>query len=241
MIHPSTTVAAGRLGLGVVATARIRAGEITWMLDPLDVYVSDLVKEALPPGPAAAVDKFAFLLPGGHWVVCWDHAKYLNHCCEPNCAMTVAGCEVAIRDIEPGEELTVDYGPFLGEGEGFACACASPGCRGRVEPGVGIPRLHNQLTSADVPLVDLGPLERLVGHLSRAALARRVKALCAEKNQALREANSLAELASRVPCRKCDGRLDPEPRPERYCEFEGGSCNCCYECECQTDPNPGGD
>ncbi|MCE9500065.1 MAG: SET domain-containing protein-lysine N-methyltransferase, partial [Leptospira sp.] len=33
----------------------------------------------------------------------------MNHCCEPNCGISGQTVFVAIRDIEPGEELTFDY------------------------------------------------------------------------------------------------------------------------------------
>ncbi|HPP84032.1 MAG TPA: SET domain-containing protein-lysine N-methyltransferase, partial [Rubrivivax sp.] len=35
----------------------------------------------------------------------------------------------ALRAIEPGEEITVDYGETHHEGR-LACRCGAPGCRG---------------------------------------------------------------------------------------------------------------
>lgn len=40
-------------------------------------------------------------------------ARYINHSCDPNCETEIRNGRVyvfAIRDIEPGEELTYDYG-----------------------------------------------------------------------------------------------------------------------------------
>jgi uncharacterized protein len=40
-------------------------------------------------------------------------ARYINHSCEPNCETDVLEGKIyvfALRDIEPGEELTFDYG-----------------------------------------------------------------------------------------------------------------------------------
>lgn len=60
-------------------------------------------------------------------------AMYVNHCCDPNCEteededgrVWIA----AMRNIEPGEELTYDY--FLYDGEGEApCTCGARNCRG---------------------------------------------------------------------------------------------------------------
>ncbi|KAK0406268.1 hypothetical protein QR680_018468 [Steinernema hermaphroditum] len=45
-----------------------------------------------------------------------NYARFINHSCEPNCDTTLAKIKgqkriffVSVRDIEPGEELTVDY------------------------------------------------------------------------------------------------------------------------------------
>lgn len=40
-------------------------------------------------------------------------ARYMNHSCDPNCEAEIDGARImiyALRDIEPGEELTYDYG-----------------------------------------------------------------------------------------------------------------------------------
>lgn len=44
-------------------------------------------------------------------------AYYLNHSDSPNCYCTEDLAFVALRDIEPGEELTVDYRTYSNEGE----------------------------------------------------------------------------------------------------------------------------
>src|ERR1700730_13875721 len=59
---------------------------------------------------------------------------YINHSCRPNCFMrTVRGhlLVLALRDIEPGEELTIDYVPSL-HSDRKRCTCRTPGCRGTI-------------------------------------------------------------------------------------------------------------
>jgi hypothetical protein len=69
--------------------------------------------------------------------------RYLNHRCEPNCALhlhesvyddgTAGPSEVrieALRDIEEGAELTIDY-QWSAEGA-IKCLCGSNSCRGWV-------------------------------------------------------------------------------------------------------------
>jgi hypothetical protein len=55
---------------------------------------------------------------------------YLNHSCEGNCGFSDDGDFVAIRDIQPGEELAYDYG--LAESNPnfkMTCSCGSKACR----------------------------------------------------------------------------------------------------------------
>jgi hypothetical protein len=57
----------------------------------------------------------------------------INHSCEPNCGMRNATQVVAMREIEPGEELTFDYAMSdMAAYDEFVCSCGAPSCRGRV-------------------------------------------------------------------------------------------------------------
>ena len=59
-----------------------------------------------------------------------EHIKlYNNHSCDPNCGMHGEISFVAIRDIQPGEELTVDYAFIDNEDYSFECQCGSERCR----------------------------------------------------------------------------------------------------------------
>jgi SET domain-containing protein len=66
-------------------------------------------------------------------------AKYFNHSCTPNCEAQIFGDRVfivALRTIEPGEELTYDYHlDYDGEQDEttlrrYACLCGAGSCRG---------------------------------------------------------------------------------------------------------------
>lgn len=61
--------------------------------------------------------------------------KYINHSCDPNCESEQDGRRIfirALRDIEPGEELTYDYCLEVDEAEEdpCTCRCGAPACRG---------------------------------------------------------------------------------------------------------------
>jgi hypothetical protein len=68
-----------------------------------------------------------------------NDARFFNHSCDPNCESTVEKRRVyieAVRDIEPGVELTYDYQIQREDDdpdnidEVFACRCGFPQCRG---------------------------------------------------------------------------------------------------------------
>lgn len=61
-----------------------------------------------------------------------DPMRFTNHSCAPNARLFIGFGRVefyALRDIEPGEEITVDYGESHHEGR-LRCACGAPNCRG---------------------------------------------------------------------------------------------------------------
>lgn len=56
---------------------------------------------------------------------------YLSHSCEPNCRLDMVRFELsALRDIAPGERLTIDYAETEDRlYRQFACECGAPDCR----------------------------------------------------------------------------------------------------------------
>lgn len=56
---------------------------------------------------------------------------YINHSCEPNSYMKILYGHIlflALRDIQPGEEITIDYESTL-HPNSKKCTCGSPLCR----------------------------------------------------------------------------------------------------------------
>jgi uncharacterized protein len=59
-------------------------------------------------------------------------AMFVNHSCDPNCETQEYDDRVwiqAMRDIQPGEELTYDYYLYDGDDEA-TCHCGAKNCRG---------------------------------------------------------------------------------------------------------------
>ena len=59
---------------------------------------------------------------------------YINHSCEPNSYMRMTGRRLlfmALRDIQPGEEITCDY-ISTHHPDTYRCRCKSSKCRGTI-------------------------------------------------------------------------------------------------------------
>ena len=126
MIHPYTELQYinNEIGYGVVAKEFIPKGSITWVLDKLDREFSPLDILEMDDIYKDILDTYSFRNNKGNFVLCWDNGRYVNHSFNSNCLTTAYDFEIAIRDIEPGEQLTDDYGylnisrPFRAAPEG---------------------------------------------------------------------------------------------------------------------------
>ena len=126
MIHPDTELRfiSHEVGYGVVAKKFIPKGTITWALDELDREFTPKQFHEMDETYKEILEFYSFRNNLGNYVLCWDNARFVNHSFNSNCLTTAYDFEIAIRDIEPGEQLTDDYGylnisePFRGIDEG---------------------------------------------------------------------------------------------------------------------------
>ncbi|HEX3343065.1 MAG TPA: SET domain-containing protein-lysine N-methyltransferase [Polyangiaceae bacterium] len=118
-------------GRGVFARRRFEAGETVVAYAPR--------QRRVPAGSveAAAASHTRLTLLSGDQVIVPDTAVpggwLCNHSCEPNATLyaTGAGRIQCLRDIAPGEEVTIFYGWVSeNEPERDPCLCGSPRCRG---------------------------------------------------------------------------------------------------------------
>lgn len=107
-------------GRGLFAKGLIKKGStvLTWHPKVLSRKDAD----ALPDE-----EKKHYLYPDGENML-WMQPpeRYINHSCEPN-TRVVGQSDVALRDIQPDEEITSDYLDL--ETEDFVCHCGSALCR----------------------------------------------------------------------------------------------------------------
>ena len=60
--------------------------------------------------------------------------KYINHSCQPNAFCSIIHGHIlffALRDIAPGEEITIDYVASFHD-DRKRCDCGAPNCRGTI-------------------------------------------------------------------------------------------------------------
>jgi hypothetical protein len=133
MIHPATCVRVvdSIIGDGVFATEFIPKGTLVWVLCRFDRVIDRNELACWPERVRRAAERFGYIDPMGRLVVCWDHARLVNHSCDPSTIGVGNAFEIARRDILPGDQITCDYG-LLNMTSSLVCRCGSAGCRGVV-------------------------------------------------------------------------------------------------------------
>ncbi len=167
MIHPATELRyiSPSIGFGVFATAFIPKGTIVYVQDALEIVLPAdhplLSTEIYQP----ILEKYSTVEKDGSRLLSWDIARYVNHSCQSNSLSTGYGFEIAVRNIQSGEEITDDYGLFNLPYD-MPCACGHPDCRRSIRPSDFshlIDRWDNQLHAALAQLIPLEqPLWRLL-------------------------------------------------------------------------------
>jgi SET domain-containing protein len=115
-------------GRGVFAARRIDAGEVIIDWSGCSEVLSDGALKALP-----SEERIFVSVIDGQNILFKPPASFVNHSCNPN-ARGCDGHDIAIRVIEAGEEITVDYVAEQVPGLRLECNCQSLNCRGLLEP-----------------------------------------------------------------------------------------------------------
>jgi SET domain-containing protein len=138
-------------GFGVFAARRIRKGTtvIEYLGDRVSHAQADERYEDKDPN-----DNHTFLFTVDSKTVIdagvnGNEARYINHGCDPNCESTTVNRRVyivAIRTIQPGEELSYDYqiqrdnDDAANVDDVYACRCGALNCRGSMLEAAKKPR-----------------------------------------------------------------------------------------------------
>jgi len=123
MVRYGLRVADSRTGRGLFAERSYTAGELIMHLDGPRYDRDD---------PIHQTDAGANLLQTGWrtYILLEDPAVFANHSCNPNAGITGNRHLIAIRPIEPGDEICFDYSTTMAENFWtMECRCGDPGCR----------------------------------------------------------------------------------------------------------------
>lgn len=100
-------------GLGLIAGQFIPKSATIWQFQPgFDVALTDAEYANLPPNARRAFDYYSYHCKvAGIRVLSSDDDRFTNHSDDPN-SVFVGGVTIAVRDIHPGEEVTMNYAEF---------------------------------------------------------------------------------------------------------------------------------
>lgn len=140
-------------GRGYFAAEDIPTGTIVYCYSKDDIRYTPDQFEELNNKEKSRVVNFAVEDEFGNWVETSTGA-FTNHSCNPNIMpLFVAGiyCDIAIRDIKKGEEITIDYSLFYSSQTwSMSCHCGANSCRHKVGFGVKIPINVEEMWQKDI-------------------------------------------------------------------------------------------
>jgi len=129
-------------GYGIYATKQLQPNELVFKGEGRSqrLITRRYVEENWPDNEKLTFRRYAYPLSNEVFLL-WDDdpAEWApqNHCCQPNTAYDGLNV-IAVTQINPGQELTLDYSSFLDEHmEPFECHCGAPNCCGLVTGKAG--------------------------------------------------------------------------------------------------------
>ena len=100
-------------GIGLYAAEDIKRGKVIWKEHPKTTQTflkKQYIKHCSQFSYPALLDFLSYsYIRNGTIYYLNDNTRFVNHSDDPNIAFITDDCEVAIRDIKAGEELTENY------------------------------------------------------------------------------------------------------------------------------------
>lgn len=122
--NPKVKIEGTEFGKGLVAVAPINKDEVIAVFDG-DIYKAEKATD-LPKDIA----DHAIQISKHEWKDSRGFARFINHSCEPNVGYRGVDTLVAMRNIEAGENLTLDYEMSEDSDWRMECLCGAANCRG---------------------------------------------------------------------------------------------------------------
>ena len=133
MIYPHTELKwiDPLVGHGVFATRFIAKGTLLWTQCAFDIVLKPPALAALAPAMRDIAMTYGYVDHEGDTILCWDLGRFVNHACRPAMLSLGPHLEICVRDLQPGAELTCDYGT-LNYAHVLSCRCGNPDCRSEI-------------------------------------------------------------------------------------------------------------
>lgn len=113
-------------GRGLFAKKNFKKGDIVLGWNVNNIFLSEAELNELPN----ELRRYVALYQDKYLLIA-EPERYMNHSCDPNTQTDENGIDIAVRDIDQGEEVNGDYARFPTL-EGFECKCGTEKCRGIV-------------------------------------------------------------------------------------------------------------
>jgi uncharacterized protein len=126
-------------GNGVFSAEFIPKGFIVFYLSSKDNFFSKNEVQSLSAEKRDRLFKYGVEDEAGNWTMLDEDA---NHSCDANIlSLFIDGiyCDIAVKDIYAGDEITIDYGLFYSSFLwSIKCKCHSAICRKDIGPGLSV-------------------------------------------------------------------------------------------------------
>ena len=95
-------------GIGLVAKEPINKGTVVWTFNPVvDILIN---KKSIPKEALEFYDTYGVEYKKGKFALNTDNARFINHSKNPNTkSLGSFKDNIAIKNINPGGEITIDY------------------------------------------------------------------------------------------------------------------------------------
>lgn len=115
-------------GKGFFATDFIKKDEVVAIKKGINMTREEMAQSKLGGGVGLQIADNLYISPSN--IEDFNRSMiYINYSCDPNLGMKSNDTVVAFRDINPGEELVLDYAMFVNDDSSFECDCKTKECR----------------------------------------------------------------------------------------------------------------
>lgn len=113
---------------GFFAVENISKNEIVAIKKGIVLTKKEMEDMGIGGGVGLQIDDDLYLAPKSHGE--FDASMiFINYSCNPNIGMRGSDTVVALRDINAGEELVIDYAMIANDDSTLICKCGSKECR----------------------------------------------------------------------------------------------------------------